>query len=117
MNASGDERITLCSGPADNILLQIIFGIPVSTAKDTSFRLPIAIGGRGRVIDVRWIKKKRDFCLNLEDPRELLETIRIYISQKCQIKVGDKVAGRHGNQGVISKVLPRQDMHTPICKF
>jgi DNA-directed RNA polymerase subunit beta len=96
--------------PAENRLLQIIFGIPVSTAKETSFRLPIAIGGRGRVIDVKWIKKKIDFCLSLEDPRELLEIICIYISQKRKIKVGDKVAGRHGNKGVISKVLPRQDM-------
>lgn len=95
---------------AENRLLQAIFGIPISTAKETSLRLPIAIGGRGRVIDVGWIKEKRDCTSNLEDPGELLETIRIYISQKRKIKVGDKVAGRHGNKGVVSKILPRQDM-------
>ncbi|MFQ6668290.1 hypothetical protein Gotur_033987 [Gossypium turneri] len=38
------------------------------------------------------------------------ETIRVYISQKREIKVGDKVAGRHGNKGIVSKILPRQDM-------
>ncbi|KAK5825865.1 hypothetical protein PVK06_020738 [Gossypium arboreum] len=42
--------------------------------------------------------------------RPLSETIRVYISQKREIKVGDKVAGRHGNKGIISKILPRQDM-------
>ncbi|THU43305.1 hypothetical protein C4D60_Mb00t08650 [Musa balbisiana] len=59
-------------------LLRAILGIQVSTAKETSLKLPI--GGRGRVIDKR------------------------------EIKVGDKVAGRHGNKGIISKILPRQDM-------
>uniref|UniRef100_A0A8S0X3V8 DNA-directed RNA polymerase subunit beta n=1 Tax=Spirodela intermedia TaxID=51605 RepID=A0A8S0X3V8_SPIIN len=63
-------------------LLRAILGIQVSTAKETSLKLPI--GGR--------------------------EMIRVYISQKREIKVGDKVAGRHGNKGIISKILPRQDM-------
>ncbi|KAB2016512.1 hypothetical protein ES319_D08G101900v1 [Gossypium barbadense] len=62
-------------------LLRAILGIQVSTSKETCFKLPI--GGRGRVIDVRW---------------------------KCEIKVGDKVARRHGNKEIISKILPRQDM-------
>nr|YP_009825869.1 RpoB [Alpinia pumila]YP_009915275.1 RNA polymerase beta subunit [Alpinia chinensis]YP_010963133.1 RNA polymerase beta subunit [Alpinia japonica]QIV68041.1 RpoB [Alpinia pumila]QLF99696.1 RNA polymerase beta subunit [Alpinia chinensis]WNI02842.1 RNA polymerase beta subunit [Alpinia japonica] len=82
-------------------LLRAILGIQVSTAKETSLKLPI--GGRGRVIDVRWIGKKGGSCYNLE-------MIRVYISQKREIKVGDKVAGRHGNKGIISKILPRQDM-------
>ncbi|KAH0437272.1 hypothetical protein IEQ34_026242 [Dendrobium chrysotoxum] len=76
-------------------LLRAILGIQVSTSKETSLRLPI--GGRGRVIDVRWIHRKG-------------ERIRVYISQKREIKVGDKVAGRHGNKGIISKILSRQDM-------
>nr|YP_010176630.1 RNA polymerase beta subunit [Duranta erecta]QSQ72388.1 RNA polymerase beta subunit [Duranta erecta] len=79
-------------------LLRAILDIQVSTSKETCFKLPI--GGRGRVIDVRWIQKRGD------NP----ETIRVYISQKREIKVGDKVAGRHGNKGIISKILPRQDM-------
>nr|YP_010287035.1 RNA polymerase beta subunit [Hydrocharis chevalieri]UKT61151.1 RNA polymerase beta subunit [Hydrocharis chevalieri] len=82
-------------------LLRAIIGIQVSTAKETSLKLPI--GGRGRVIDVRWIQKKGGSSYNPE-------MIRIYILQKREIKVGDKVAGRHGNKGIISKVLPRQDM-------
>nr|YP_010474178.1 RNA polymerase beta subunit [Corydalis borii]UVH68391.1 RNA polymerase beta subunit [Corydalis borii] len=79
-------------------LLRAILGIQVATAKETCLKLPI--GGRGRVIDVRWIRKRGDRP----------EMIRVYISQKRDIKVGDKVAGRHGNKGIISKILPRQDM-------
>nr|YP_009975569.1 RNA polymerase beta subunit [Sibangea similis]QNK04910.1 RNA polymerase beta subunit [Sibangea similis] len=81
-------------------LLQAIFDITVSnsTSKETCLKLPIR--GRGRVIDVSWIQKIGN------NP----EKIRVYILQKRQIKVGDKVAGRHGNKGVISKILPRQDM-------
>ncbi|KAK6767817.1 hypothetical protein RDI58_034942 [Solanum bulbocastanum] len=63
----------------------------VSTSKETCLKLPI--GGRGRVIDVRWIQKRGGSSYNPE-------TIRVYISQKREIKVGDKVAGRHGNKGI-----------------
>uniref|UniRef100_UPI00315D761C RNA polymerase beta subunit n=1 Tax=Plantago arborescens TaxID=197793 RepID=UPI00315D761C len=79
-------------------LLRAILGIQASTSKETCLKLPV--GGRGRVIDVRWIGGSSS------NP----ETIRVYISQKREIKVGDKVAGRHGNKGIISKILPRQDM-------
>nr|YP_010981269.1 RNA polymerase beta subunit [Chroesthes longifolia]WOE90447.1 RNA polymerase beta subunit [Chroesthes longifolia] len=82
-------------------LLRAILGIQVSTSKETCLKLPI--GGRGRVVDVRWIQKRGGSSYNLE-------TIRVYISQKREIKVGDKVAGRHGNKGIVSKILPRQDM-------
>nr|YP_010392340.1 RNA polymerase beta subunit [Campanula pallida]UPX07948.1 RNA polymerase beta subunit [Campanula pallida] len=82
-------------------LLRAILGIEVSTSKETCLKLPI--GGRGRVLDVRWIQKRVGSSYNPE-------TIRVYISQKREIKVGDKVAGRHGNKGIISKILPRQDM-------
>ncbi|RZC81245.1 hypothetical protein C5167_043860 [Papaver somniferum] len=82
-------------------LLRAILGIQVSTTKETCLKLPI--GSRGRVIDVRWIQKKGGSSYNPE-------MIRVYISQKREIKVGDKVAGRHGNKGIISKILPRQDM-------
>nr|YP_010456460.1 RNA polymerase beta subunit [Parnassia gansuensis]UUA67642.1 RNA polymerase beta subunit [Parnassia gansuensis] len=82
-------------------LLRAILGIQVSTSKETCLKLPT--GGRGRVIDVRWVQKKGGSSYNPE-------TIRVYILQKREIKVGDKVAGRHGNKGIISKILPRQDM-------
>nr|YP_009994329.1 RNA polymerase beta subunit [Cuscuta nitida]QNP08409.1 RNA polymerase beta subunit [Cuscuta nitida] len=82
-------------------LLRAILGIHVSTSKETCLKVPI--GGRGRVIDVRWIQKKGGYGYNTEN-------IRVSILQKREIKVGDKVAGRHGNKGIISKILPRQDM-------
>nr|YP_009742338.1 RNA polymerase beta subunit [Zabelia dielsii]QID90433.1 RNA polymerase beta subunit [Zabelia dielsii] len=88
------------SAPEDR-LLRAILGIQVSTSKETCLKLPI--GGRGRVIDVRWIQQNEGSGYNRE-------MIRVYILQKRQIKVGDKVAGRHGNKGIISKILPRQDM-------
>ncbi|PHT85289.1 hypothetical protein T459_07395 [Capsicum annuum] len=65
--------------------------------------LKLPIGGRGWVIDVRWIQKRGGSSYNPE-------MIHVYISQKREIKVGDKVAGRHGNKGIISKILPKQDM-------
>nr|YP_010216226.1 RNA polymerase beta subunit [Gentiana zollingeri]UBR43069.1 RNA polymerase beta subunit [Gentiana zollingeri] len=83
-------------------LLRAILGIQVSTSKETCLKLPI--GSRGRVIDVRWIQKKGGSIYNPET------MIRVYISQKREIKVGDKVAGRHGNKGIISKILTRQDL-------
>ncbi|KAL2894152.1 DNA-directed RNA polymerase subunit beta [Bienertia sinuspersici] len=82
-------------------LLRAILGIQISTSKETCLKLPI--GGRGRVIDVRWIQKRGGSSYNPE-------RIHVYISQKREIKVGDKVAGRHGNKGIISRILPRQDM-------
>nr|YP_010601701.1 RNA polymerase beta subunit [Shivparvatia glanduligera]WAM61277.1 RNA polymerase beta subunit [Shivparvatia glanduligera] len=82
-------------------LLRAILGIQVSTSKETCLKL--SIGGRGRVIDVRWIQKKGGSSYNPE-------TIHVYILQKREIKVGDKIAGRHGNKGIISNILPRQDM-------
>nr|WRH49457.1 RNA polymerase beta subunit [Scabiosa tschiliensis] len=88
------------SAPEDR-LLRAILGTQVSTSKETCLKLPI--GGRGQVIDVRWIQQN-------EGSDYKREMIRVYILQKRQIKVGDKVAGRHGNKGIISKILPRQDM-------
>nr|QWZ47365.1 RNA polymerase beta subunit [Drosera peltata]QWZ47394.1 RNA polymerase beta subunit [Drosera peltata] len=84
----------------DDRFVQSIAG-QIDTSKETCLKLPI--GGKGRVIDVRWIPKR-------EGSRSKPEKIRVYILQKREIKVGDKVAGRHGNKGIISKILPRQDM-------
>jgi len=82
-------------------LLQAIFGIQVATARETCLKVPP--GGKGRVIDVKWIYQK-DTSINHE------KKVRVYILQKRKIQVGDKVAGRHGNKGIISKILPRRDM-------
>nr|YP_009749015.1 RNA polymerase subunit beta [Dipodium roseum]QII91082.1 RNA polymerase subunit beta [Dipodium roseum] len=95
------QTVSESSYTPEDRLLRAILGIQVSTSKETSLRLPI--GGRGRVIDVRWIHRKG---VSNSNP----EKIRVYISQKREIKVGDKVAGRHGNKGIISKILSRQDM-------
>nr|AND47529.1 beta subunit of RNA polymerase [Sphagnum lenense] len=82
-------------------LLQAIFGIQVATARETCLKVPP--GGKGRVIDVKWIYQK-ETSINHE------KKVRVYILQKRKIQVGDKVAGRHGNKGIISKILPRRDM-------
>nr|YP_009403136.1 RNA polymerase beta subunit [Cyanea leptostegia]ASA34329.1 RNA polymerase beta subunit [Cyanea leptostegia] len=95
------QIVTESSYAPEDRLLRAILGIQVSTSKETCLKLPI--GGRGRVIDVRWLQTKGGSSYNPE-------TIRVYILQKREIKVGDKVAGRHGNKGIISKILPRQDM-------
>nr|YP_003934336.1 RNA polymerase beta subunit [Monsonia speciosa]ACH47358.1 RNA polymerase beta subunit [Monsonia speciosa]ADJ66471.1 RNA polymerase beta subunit [Monsonia speciosa] len=83
----------------ENRFVEAVFGPQIPTSRAACLKLPI--GGRGRVIDVRWSPKGGP-----SNP----ERIRVYISQKREIKVGDKVAGRHGNKGVVSKILPRQDM-------
>nr|YP_009531786.1 beta subunit of RNA polymerase [Leiosporoceros dussii]AXZ70935.1 beta subunit of RNA polymerase [Leiosporoceros dussii] len=82
-------------------LLQAIFGIQVVTAKETCLKVPL--GGRGRVIDIRWIYQEKTSTT-------YAEIVHVYILQRRKIQVGDKVAGRHGNKGIISKILPRQDM-------
>nr|YP_009862941.1 RNA polymerase beta subunit [Anthoceros punctatus]YP_009863031.1 RNA polymerase beta subunit [Anthoceros agrestis]QKD76397.1 RNA polymerase beta subunit [Anthoceros punctatus]QKD76487.1 RNA polymerase beta subunit [Anthoceros agrestis] len=81
--------------------LQAIFGIQVVTAKETC--LKVLLGGRGRVIDIKWIYQEKTSTT-------YAEIVHVYILQKREIQVGDKVAGRHGNKGIILKILPRQDM-------
>ena len=75
--------------------------------RDTSLKVPH--GTEGRVIDVRVISTT---LLNKEEPSltTSCEIIRIYIAQIRKIQIGDKLAGRHGNKGIISRILPRQDM-------
>nr|YP_010157140.1 RNA polymerase beta subunit [Cyclosorus interruptus]QRG01274.1 RNA polymerase beta subunit [Cyclosorus interruptus] len=81
--------------------LQAIFGIQLVNARESCLKVPI--GGRGRVTDVRWVYPE-------DDTSNDSEVIHIYILQKRKIQVGDKIAGRHGNKGIASKILPRQDM-------
>nr|QYB21990.1 RNA polymerase beta subunit [Pherosphaera fitzgeraldii]BBF91004.1 RNA polymerase beta chain [Pherosphaera fitzgeraldii] len=83
-------------------LLHAILGIELSNARENCLKVPIGV--RGRVIDVRWIRKEDIYDM------DYTKEIHVYILQKRKIKVGDKVAGRHGNKGIISIVLPRQDM-------
>ncbi len=85
-------------------LLRAIFGEKSREVRDTSLRLPH--GQSGIVVDVKVFTK--------ENSKELSpgvsKLVRVYIAQKRKIGVGDKMSGRHGNKGVVSRVLPREDM-------
>jgi DNA-directed RNA polymerase subunit beta len=89
---------------AEERLLRAIFGEKAREVKDSSLRLPH--GERGKVVDVRIFSR--------EEGDELMpgvnRLVRVSVAQKRKVSVGDKMAGRHGNKGVIAKVLPVEDM-------
>ena len=85
-------------------LLHAIFGEKTREVRDTSLRVPH--GGGGIVHDVKVFTKEDSDEL----PAGVSKIVRVYIAQKRKISVGDKMAGRHGNKGVISLVLPSEDM-------
>ena len=85
-------------------LLHAIFGEKTREVRDTSLRVPH--GGDGIVHDIK-IYSRKD---NDELPAGVSKVIRVYIIQKRKIQVGDKMSGRHGNKGVISLILPQEDM-------
>ena len=85
-------------------LLHAIFGEKTREVRDTSLRVPH--GGDGVVHDIK-IYSRKD---NDELPAGVNKVIRVYIIQKRKIQVGDKMSGRHGNKGVISLILPQEDM-------
>ena len=85
-------------------LLHAIFGEKTREVRDTSLR--VQHGGGGIVCDVQVLSKED----NDELPAGVSKKIRVYIAQKRKIGVGDKISGRHGNKGVISLVLPEEDM-------
>ena len=85
-------------------LLHAIFGEKTREVRDTSLRVPH--GGDGIVHDVKIFSRKD----NDELPAGVSKVIRVYIAQKRKIQVGDKMSGRHGNKGVISLILPQEDM-------
>jgi DNA-directed RNA polymerase subunit beta len=89
---------------AEERLLHAIFGEKAREVRDTSLRVPN--GGSGIILDVK--------VFNREDGDELPpgvnQLVRVYIVQKRKISEGDKMAGRHGNKGVISRILPEEDM-------
>ena len=85
-------------------LLRAIFGEKVREVRDTSLKVPH--GESGIVVDVKIFTKENGDEL----PAGVNKSVRVYIAQKRKISVGDKMAGRHGNKGVISRVLPEEDM-------
>jgi len=88
-------------------LLRALYGLKNEHYRDTSLRVPHST--EGRVIDVRVISTT---LLSKDEPSLFTscDIIRIYIAQIRKIQIGDKLAGRHGNKGIVSKILPRQDM-------
>ena len=89
---------------AEERLLHAIFGEKAREVRDTSLRVPH--GGGGIVHDVKVFNRADGDEL----PPGVNQLVRVYIAQKRKIQVGDKMAGRHGNKGVISRVLPEEDM-------
>jgi DNA-directed RNA polymerase subunit beta len=89
---------------AEERLLRAIFGEKAREVKDTSLRVPHGV--RGKVIDVTDFSRENGDEL----PAGVNEMVRVSIAQKRKISIGDKMAGRHGNKGVISRVLPIEDM-------
>ena len=84
-------------------LLRAIFGAKAHEVRDTSLRVPHGAGGR--VIGVLRFNRKDD-----DLPPQVNELVRVYVAQKRKVQQGDKLSGRHGNKGVISRVLPVEDM-------
>ncbi len=85
-------------------LLRAIFGEKAREVRDTSLRLPH--GESGIVVDIKvFTRENHD-----ELPPGVNEMVRVYIAQRRKISVGDKMAGRHGNKGVVSRILPEEDM-------
>jgi DNA-directed RNA polymerase subunit beta len=85
-------------------LLRAIFGEKAREVRDTSLKVPH--GESGKIIDVKVFTREDGHEL----PPGVNQLVRVYVAQKRKISVGDKLAGRHGNKGVISKILPVEDM-------
>ena len=89
---------------AEERLLRAIFGEKAREVRDTSLRVPH--GESGIVVDVKVFSRDQQDDL----PPGVNKVVRVYIAQKRKISVGDKMAGRHGNKGVVSRILPPEDM-------
>ena len=91
---------------AEERLLRAIFGEKAREVKDTSLRVPHGV--HGKVIDVKQFS--RDDGSEHELPAGVNQQVRVMIAQKRKISEGDKMAGRHGNKGVVSRIMPVEDM-------
>ena len=90
--------------PPEEKLLRAIFAEKARDVKDNSLRVPHGEGGR--VVDVKVFDREKGDEL----PPGANTVIRVYIAQKRKVSIGDKLSGRHGNKGIVSKILPREDM-------
>ena len=89
---------------AEERLLRAIFGEKAREVRDTSLRVPH--GEQGKIVDVKLFSRED----NDELPPGVNRLVRVYIAQKRKISVGDKMAGRHGNKGVVSRIMRQEDM-------
>ena len=89
---------------AEERLLRAIFGEKAREVRDTSLRVPH--GEQGKIVDVKIFSREN----NDELPPGVNRLVRVYIAQKRKISVGDKMAGRHGNKGVVSRIMRQEDM-------
>ena len=89
---------------AEERLLRAIFGEKAREVRDTSLRVPH--GESGTIVDIKVFDRDNSDELG----PGVNQVIRCYIAQKRKISVGDKMAGRHGNKGVVSRILPEEDM-------
>jgi len=99
ISPKGETELT-----AEEKLLRAIFGEKAREVKDSSLRVPH--GEWGKIIDVKEFTKEAGDDL----PAGVLRLVRVWVAQKRKISVGDKMAGRHGNKGVISIIVPEEDM-------
>ncbi|MDR1413131.1 MAG: DNA-directed RNA polymerase subunit beta [Actinomycetes bacterium] len=90
---------------AEERLLRQIFGEKAHDVRDSSLKVPHGVSGR--VIEIQQVDNSQE---GVELKRGVNELVRVFVAQKRKIQEGDKLAGRHGNKGVISKVLPIEDM-------
>ena len=89
---------------AEERLLRAIFGEKAREVRDTSLRVPH--GEAGKIVDVKIFSREN----NDELPPGVNQLVRVYIAQKRKISVGDKMSGRHGNKGVVSRIMRQEDM-------
>jgi len=87
---------------AEEKLIRAIFKEKAREVRDTSLKVPHGEGGK--VIDVKIFSREN----NDELPASVNELVRVYVAKKRKVAEGDKLAGRHGNKGVISKIVPRR---------
>lgn len=90
--------------PAEEKLLRAIFGDKARDMRDTSLKVPSGEGGK--VVAVRTFSRKSGDEL----PPGVHEIIRVYVAQLRKVSIGDKLAGRHGNKGIVAKIIPEEDM-------
>ncbi len=90
--------------PAEEKLLRAIFGEKAKDMKDSSLKM--SISEEGKVIDVKVFSREEDDDL----PAGVNQIIRVYVAQTRKLMIGDKMAGRHGNKGIVSTILPVEDM-------